>query len=266
MQHRFTNAPSYGLDFSNSLDPWKDMKQLWTEAAADKIAPVTGPSTRTLDPITTGTSVLAIQYKDGVMLTADTLVSYGSLARFRSCSRIKKVGEYTILGASGEYSDFQSTSVMLDELIDRDHAYEDGAKLHPHEIFSYLGRVMYGRRNKFDPLWNQYILAGFRDGKSFLGQVDLYGTAFQDSTLATGYGAHIARPLMRKAYRPDLSEEEARKVLEDCMRVMFYRDARTINKIQLAKVTAEGIVVSEPYALATEWTYNEIALGYPRPE
>ncbi len=108
MQHRFTNAPSYGLDFSNSLDPWKDMKQLWTEAAADKIAPVTGPSTRTLyvtpfasnaifaslplfnaphlpnlirylnglhqrDPITTGTSVLAIQYKDGVMLTADTL-------------------------------------------------------------------------------------------------------------------------------------------------------------------------------------------------
>lgn len=71
---------------------------------------------------------------------------------------------------------------------------------------------------------------------SFLGQVDLYGTAFQDSTLATGYGAHIARPLMRKAYRPDLSEEEARKVLEDCMRVMFYRDARTINKIQLAKV------------------------------
>ncbi len=133
---------------------------------------------------------------------------------------------------------------------------------------------MYGRRNKFDPLWNQYILAGFRDGKrypfslcrassvvscvshalsalpvdwlmvidlpswrhSFLGQVDLYGTAFQDTTLATGYGAHIARPLMRKAYRPDLSEEEARKVLEDCMRVMFYRDARTINRIQLAKV------------------------------
>src|SRR5690348_3383194 len=46
---------------------------------------------------------------------------------------------------------------------------------------------------------------------SFLGQVDLYGTAFQDTTLATGYGAHIARPLMRKAYRPDLSEEEARK-------------------------------------------------------
>jgi 20S proteasome subunit beta 7 len=129
---------------------------------------------------------------------------------------------------------------------------------------------------------------------SFLGQVDLYGTAFQDSTLATGYGAHIARPLLRKAYRPDLSEAEARQVLEDCMRVMFYRDARTINRIQLAKVpcvahtqrtqqthtasdltdsrlpssqvTAEGPVVSEPYSLVTEWTNNESALGYPRPE
>lgn len=71
---------------------------------------------------------------------------------------------------------------------------------------------------------------------SFLGMVDLYGTAFEDTTIATGYGAYLARPLLRKAYRADLSEDEARKILEDCMRVLFYRDARAINRIQIAKV------------------------------
>jgi 20S proteasome subunit beta 7 len=108
------------------------------------------------------------------------------------------------------------------------------------------------------------------------------GTSLQDETLATGYGAYIARPLLRKAYRcasanlgkhglnypfrPDLSEEEAKQILDDCMRVLFYRDARTINKIQVAKATAEGLSISEPYELATEWTHCEKAMGYPIPE
>jgi 20S proteasome subunit beta 7 len=48
-----------------------------------------------------------------------------------------------------------------------------------------------------------------------LGQVDLFGTQIQDDTLATGYGAYMARPLLRKAYRENLTEEEAKKVISN---------------------------------------------------
>jgi hypothetical protein len=34
----------------------------------------------------------------------------------------------------------------------------------------------------------------------------------------------------------DQSEAEARAILEDCLRVLWYRDTRALNKIQLAKV------------------------------
>lgn len=30
----------------------------------------------------------------------------------------------------------------------------------PTEVFSYLSRVMYNRRNKFDPLWNSIVVGG----------------------------------------------------------------------------------------------------------
>ena len=56
------------------------------------------PLTHTKRPIVTGTSVLGIQYKDGVMLAADTLGSYGSLARFKDLRRIRKVGARTLVG------------------------------------------------------------------------------------------------------------------------------------------------------------------------
>jgi 20S proteasome subunit beta 7 len=49
--------------------------------------------------------VLGIKYKDGIMITADTLASYGSLAQIRDMKRIAIVGNYTVIGASGDMSD-----------------------------------------------------------------------------------------------------------------------------------------------------------------
>lgn len=38
--------------------------------------------------------------------------------------------------------------------------------------------------------------------------------------------------------------------------VCYYRDKQTTNKFQIAKVTAEGVSVSEPFALETQWGYQ----------
>jgi 20S proteasome subunit beta 7 len=42
-------------------------------------------------PYVTGTSVLAIKYKDGVLIAADTLGAYGSTKRYKSTPRVVKV-------------------------------------------------------------------------------------------------------------------------------------------------------------------------------
>jgi len=214
---------------------------------------VSGPSKRTTDPINTGTSVLGIKYAGGVMIAADTNISYGSLARFRNVPRITNAGGNTVIGATGEYSDFQDIKVLLEEILTSDFCHDDGHSLSPSEIHSYLSRVMYNRRNKFNPYYNQLIVGGFREGKSFMGYIDMVGTSYEENYLATGYGAYIALPLIRKAWRPDLSEAEAKKLLEDCLRVLFYRDARSLSRVQISKVDAGGWTISEPYTLETSW-------------
>lgn len=76
---------------------------------------------------------------------------------------------------------------------------------------------------------------------SFLSYVDLQGTTYTSPSLATGFGAHIAQPILRKALegKPPsaISKEEAESVLVDCMKVLFYRDARSINKVRLTTVS-----------------------------
>lgn len=76
--------------------------------------------------------------------------------------------------------------------------------------------------------------------RSFLAYVDLLGTTYSAPSLATGYGNHIAQPLLRRALEragseqdgwKQLEEADARKIVENAMKVLFYRDARSLNKV-----------------------------------
>lgn len=64
--------------------------------------------------------------------------------------------------------------------------------------------------------------------------MDLLGTTYSASTLATGYGAYLAQPILRKEVEgreTELTEEEAIRIMETCIRVLYYRDARSIDKV-----------------------------------
>jgi len=213
-------------------------------------------SQRTTQPYVTGTSVLGCKYKDGVMIMADTLGSYGSLAMFKHAERIRKINEFTIFGAGGEYSDVQAIDKQLQALNVNDFVNDDGVVLSPSEYWTYLHRWLYNRRSKVNPLWNQIIVAGMDKGKSFLGAVDLYGSHWQDNIIATGYGQHLGLPILRNEWRPDMSADEARSLLEKAMTVLLYRDCRTLNSIQWATVSTGGVQISEPYTLPTYWEYK----------
>ena len=75
---------------------------------------------------------------------------------------------------------------------------------------------------------------------------------YSASTLATGYGAYIAQPLLRKAVegREDtLTENEARTILEDALRVLFYRDARSINQVMYLVLPVVAVLNCAPRSI-----------------
>ncbi|CAN6857723.1 unnamed protein product [Brassica oleracea] len=213
-------------------------------------------SQRTLYPYVTGTSIVAIKYKEGVLMASDMGGSYGSTLRYKNIERVKAIGKHSLLGASGEISDFQEILRYLDELVLNDNMWDDGNSLGPKEVHNYLTRVMYNRRNKFNPLWNTLVLGGVKNGQSYLGMVSMIGVSFEDNHVATGFGNHLARPILRDEWHADLSFEDGVKLLEKCMRVLLYRDRSAINKLQISKITEEGVTVSQLYSLKTFWEFQ----------
>jgi len=228
------------------------------QSATPQHAPA-DPRTLTQSPIVTGASVLGMKFDGGVLIVADTLGSYGSMKRFKSVERVKQFGANTVVGGGGDLSDFQHIEELLNELMEEDQVHEDGHRLSTKAIHSYISRVMYNRRSKMDPLWNALVIGGFQDGKSFLATCDMMGTQFEDDIVATGFGSHMAIPLMREAFQkwgPAITEEQARTTLEECMRVLSYRDCRSLNKLQFARIAAEGVTITkmdEAIVLTQQW-------------
>ncbi|WVQ64617.1 uncharacterized protein L199_002784 [Kwoniella botswanensis] len=235
-----------------------------------------GPVGHTQQPLVTGTSVLGLKYEGGVMIAADNLASYGSLARFRDIQRLHPLGKHTLLGVAGDMSDFQWLKKELDALLREEDALaltDSHPSLSPKNIYELLSNLFYARRSKMNPVWNAVLVGGWDKIKqeSFLAYVDLLGTTYTAPTLATGFGAHLAQPLLREAYEakagidgtgPLLTKEEAEKVLEDCMKVLFYRDARSLNKYQIATITSEGVSISDSKSADTYWKFAEGLRGY----
>ena len=187
--------------------------------------------------------------------------SYGSTKRYKSFQRLASIGKATILGAGGELSDFQYLLTLLSELDADDYCAADGEARSPAALHAYLTRVLYNRRSKFDPLWNSLVVGGLADdGAPFLGSVGILGVAYTDGHVATGFGAHLARPLFREKWSADMSREDAEKLMKEALAVCYYRDKQSINKFQIATVTrAGGVEIGAPFALETAWGYAAFA-------
>ncbi|CAO2820992.1 unnamed protein product [Amaranthus hypochondriacus] len=137
-----------------------------------------------------------------------------------------------------------------------DNMWDDGNSLGPKEVHSYLTRVMYNRRNKFNPLWNSIILGGVKNGQKYLGTVNMIGVHYQDHHVATGFVNHLAIPILRDEWKDDMSFKDGVRLLEKCIRVLIYRDRSAINKLQIAKITEGGVTISPPYSLKTYWEFS----------
>lgn len=198
------------------------------------------------------------------------------MARFTDVKRLRPFANSSVIGFSGDISDMQYlsrhlTDLSLTEAYSDPSSLDDDAtpRLNASNLHTYLTKLLYKRRSKFDPLWNALLVAGFDDdGKPFLAASDLLGSSFSAPSLSTGIGSMLAQPIMRK-YAPDdeaaskLSRDEAVKVIEECMKVLFYRDARSLDTYSIAVVTKDGVELKEDEKLQNmSWAFADRIKGY----
>merc|ERR1719466_469525 len=75
-----------------------------------------------------------MKFDGGVAIAADMLGSYGSLARYPGISRMVKINETTVLGASGDIADLQALKEELESMMIQNDIQDDGHQYTPEAI------------------------------------------------------------------------------------------------------------------------------------
>ncbi len=103
-----------------------------------------GPTTQSIGAVNVGNSVIAMKYKDGIIMVTDLLISYGNTKDYKHQKRIEKLSGECAIAASGEVSDFQEIMKKLSKKAEDDEIANDGATfLHARDYYHYLASVQY---------------------------------------------------------------------------------------------------------------------------
>jgi 20S proteasome subunit beta 7 len=233
-------------------------------------------SQRNSGPITTGTSVIGMAYKDGVIVAADNLVSYGSLARYRNCDRVIKVNDKIVLGCGGDYADFQFIRAEIEQKAINDLELKDNNELKPRALYNWMTTFLYNRRCEMKPLYVDLIIGGINDvnepdEKPFLGHVSIRGKAYKDDVIATGFGSHLALPIMREFLQKkendikNITQKEAQDTIKKCMEVLYYRDCRAYSRFSeglVYRADKNIMVTLESKMIEENWNVAKLIKGY----
>jgi len=71
--------------------------------------------------------------------------------------------------------------------------------------------------------WLRLATDSSSSSSTFLGMISMIGTHYTDSTVTTGFGNHLARPLFREKQSDDMTEDAAVELMHEALRVCYYR-------------------------------------------
>jgi 20S proteasome subunit beta 7 len=190
------------------------------------------------------------------------LVSYGGMARYTNVDRIFKINDNIVIGICGDYADFQFLKQLIDQIILEDFSMDDKIALRPKDLYTWLTRVLYNRRSKFQPLWVDMVVGGMQYDEPFLGHINFRGRAYTNDVIATGFGIHLALPILREhTEKGPINEAKAQEIIKKSMEVLFYRDCRAFPRYTQANMNSNGCDLTK-HDVSQNWEVAYRIKGY----
>jgi len=85
--------------------------------------------------------------------------------------------------------------------------FDDGVKHSVSNYANYLAGLCYAKRNKQNPYYNNFVVAGFQNGKAHLSSIDLYGNHIAKDYLTVGFSKYFGHALIANEWNPNKTME-----------------------------------------------------------
>ncbi|MBI2452515.1 hypothetical protein HYV50_05600 [Candidatus Pacearchaeota archaeon] len=196
-----------------------------------------------------GTSIVGIVCKDGVVMGADRRSTAGgggtSIVMAKNKTKIRKVNDYIVAAYTGGVSDLElahkilSAELRIKELRTKSRAsVEEAANLLAMSTYRSI------RMPSMVPSIVGTLIAGVdEDGKASIHTIEPAGAASEvedyDANFSSGMPYILG--LLERQYRKDITVKEAIELAKECIKAAIERDPGSGNGIDVFAITKEGV-------------------------
>jgi len=199
----------------------------------------------------TGTTVLGIVCKEGVVMAADRQITAGNLVMNKNFNKVSQINDYLVISLTGNFADaIRLTKLIVAEL----KLKELRSKSRPtiRQAANLVASVTYSqiRQPSMIPNIVGTLIAGFNeDGSTELYTIEPAGSVLkvEDYDANFGSGMPYVLGLLERQYKKGITVKEGVELAREAIKSSTQRDVGSGYGIDIFTITKEGIkkVVSQ---------------------
>ena len=194
------------------------------------------------DPVKTGTTILGIMCKDGVIIAADKRSTAGSMVVNKKQVKLHKIADNIMVGQTGLVSDAQ----LLTKLITAEIKLKDiqtNRITNIKEAANLLAGMCYAniRRPSMVPGIVAFLLAGHDESGPQLFNLGIDGSIMKvEDYESEGSGSVFALGTLEANFKKGMSTDEAANLAIQAINAAMQRDTASGNGIDVFVITEKG--------------------------
>ncbi len=212
-----------------------------------------------------GTTIIGIVCKDGVVMAADRRATAGNLILSKNTQKAVQINDYLVVSGTGNASDIEmQKKIIAAELKLKE--LKSKKKPTVRESANLIGMMTY--RNIRNPSMIPSIVGTLVGGINEDGTAEIYtiepaGTAMkvEDYDANFGSGMPFVLGLLERQYKKDISVKEGIDLAIEALKSSTQRDSGSGNGIDVFAITKKGIIHEIAQEITPEYKSSK---GKPR--
>ncbi|XP_017049781.1 proteasome subunit beta type-6 [Drosophila ficusphila] len=189
-------------------------------------------------PVSTGTTIMAVEFDGGVVIGADSRTSSGAYVANRVTDKLTRITDKVYCCRSGSAADTQAIADIVAYSLNY-HENQTGKDALVFEAASEFRNYCYSYR---DSLLAGIIVAGWdaqRGGQVY--SIPLGGMLTRESCTIGGSGSSFIYGFVREHYRPNMSQEDCVEFVKKAVQHAIYHDGSSGGVVRIGIITKDGI-------------------------
>jgi len=183
-----------------------------------------------------GATAVGISFNNGVLLASERRVSFGNFVVNKSTKKTFVLTENVGAACAGMVADMNVLARQV-AALSKIRKFETRRDLQTNSVAKLMSVIMFERR--YFPLLTQVIVGGY-DIKPQIYTLDPLGSLLPDEYAAVGSGAEMALGVLDAQYTPNITEEDARKLVIKSIKSSIQRDASSGDGIDILIINNKG--------------------------